>query len=149
MTRTTGTTDDLSRHAGCENELAVNSAPPRPHILVVDDDPDVRSLLHSLATSEGYEVTTAADGADAIAAIRQRRPDVILLDLMMPVIDGWSFLDLYRQLPGPHAPVIVITAAAREARNAVSHSVGEVVPKPFSVDKVLALVHRYTGREKS
>ena len=115
-------------------------------VLVIDDDEHILALLAEVLTAEGYEVMGAMDGAAAVGAIRHQRPDVILLDLMMPVIDGWSFLDLYRQLPGPHAPVIVITAASREARNAVSHSVGDVLPKPFSVDKVLSLVHRYTGR---
>jgi CheY-like chemotaxis protein len=112
----------------------------------VDDDSDVRSLLSMVVAAEGYEVTTAADGADAIAAIRRHRPDVILLDLMMPGIDGWSFLDLYRQLPGPHAPVVVVTAAAAAARNAVSHAVGEVVPKPFRVDHLLDVLRKHAGQ---
>lgn len=123
---------------------AVSGAMAR--VLIIDDDEHVLALLAEVLTAEGYEVMGALDGAAAVGAIRHQRPDVILLDLMMPVIDGWSFLELYRQLPGPHAPVIVITAAARAARRAVEGAVETVVPKPFSVDRVLSLVHRYTGR---
>ena len=116
-------------------------------ILLVEDHADTRAATALLLEDRGYVVTTAENGREALRRLRGGdRPDLILLDLMMPVLDGWSFLDLYRQLPGPHAPVIVITAAAREARSAVAHAVEEVVPKPFSVDKVLALVRQYTGQ---
>ena len=115
-------------------------------VLVIDDDEHILAMLGEALGTEGYEVQGAMDGAAAIGAIRRSRPDVILLDLMMPVLDGFSFLDLYRQLPGPHVPVIVITAAAREAREEVAGKADEVIPKPFSVDHVLQIVNRYTGR---
>ena len=115
-------------------------------VLVIDDDEHILALLGEALGTEGYEVQGAMDGADAIGAIRRSRPDVILLDLMMPVLDGYSFLELYKQLPGPHAPVIVITAAARAARGEVAGKAEEVIPKPFSVDHVLQIVNRYTGR---
>ena len=115
-------------------------------VLVIDDDEHILAMLGEALGTEGYDVQGAMDGAAAIGAIRRRRPDIILLDLMMPVLDGYSFLDLYRQLPGPHAPVIVLTAAAREAREEVAGRAEEVIPKPFSVDHVLQIVHRYTGR---
>ena len=115
-------------------------------VLVIDDDEHILALLREALGTEGYEVQGAIDGAEAIGAIRRSRPDVILLDLMMPVLDGYSFLELYKQLPGPHAPVIVITAAAREAREEVAGKADEVIPKPFSVDHVLRIVNRYTGR---
>ena len=113
---------------------------------MIDDDEHILAMLGEALGMEGYEVQGAMDGAAAIGAIRRSRPDIILLDLMMPVLDGYSFLDLYKHLPGPHAPVIVITAAAREAREEVAGKADEVVPKPFSVDHVLQIVHRYTGR---
>ena len=115
-------------------------------VLVIDDDEHMLSLLGEVLGTEGYEVVGAMDGAAAIGAIRRSRPDLILLDLMMPVLDGFSFLDLYRQLPGPHAPVIVITAAARAQREEVAEKADEVILKPFSVDHVLQIVNRYTGR---
>src|SRR5687767_6348812 len=115
-------------------------------VLVIDDDEHILALLREALGTEGYEVVGAVDGAEAIGAIRRGQPDLILLDLMMPVLDGFSFLDLYKQLPGPHAPVIIITAAAREAREEVESKADEVIPKPFSVDHVLRIVGRYTGR---
>jgi len=118
-------------------------------VLVIDDDEHVLGLLTEVLTGEGYDVVGAMDGAAAVAAIRTQRPDLILLDLMMPVLDGWSFLELYRQLPGPHVPVIVLTAAAQEARVEAEGRADSVVPKPFSVDRVLALVNQYTGRTAS
>ena len=118
------------------------SAPERPpHILIVEDDPDVRALLNEVLLEDGYDVSTAADGAEAIAQLRRRRPDAILLDLMMGGIDGWDFLTLYRQLPGPHPPVIVVTAAARGGiERAHDEGADAVVTKPFSVDRLLDLV---------
>ena len=115
-------------------------------VLVIDDDEHILALLREALGTEGYEVQGAIDGAEAIGAIRRSRPDVILLDLMMPALDGYSFLELYKHLPGPHAPVIVITAAARAAREEVAGKADEVIPKPFSVDHVLQIVNRYTGR---
>jgi CheY-like chemotaxis protein len=134
--------------AMAQTELAEQAAPTgtTARVLVIDDDEHILSMLAEVLGVEGYEVVGALDGAAAIGAIRRSRPDVILLDLMMPVLDGYSFLDLYKQLPGPHAPVIVITAAARTAREEVAEKAEEVILKPFSVDHVLQVVNRYTGR---
>ena len=115
-------------------------------VLVIDDDEHMLAMLGEVLGMEGYEVVGALDGAAAVGAIRRSRPDLILLDLMMPVLDGYSFLELYRELPGPHVPVIVITAAAREQREGVADRADEVILKPFSVDHVLQIVNRYTGR---
>ena len=112
-----------------------------PHILIVEDEPDVRNLLDEVLREDGYEVSAVRDGAEAIAVLRRRRPDAILLDLMMAGLDGWDFLALYRQLPGPHAPVIVVTAAARGGvERAHDSGADAVVTKPFSVDRLLNLV---------
>ena len=61
-------------------------------ILVVDDDSDIRSVVHELLTYEGYQVKTAVNGRDALSILQEWRPKVILLDLMMPIMDGWTFL---------------------------------------------------------
>lgn len=117
-----------------------------PVVLIVEDEPAARRLLVDVVRDEGADVVEAGDGAEAVAAIRRRRPDLILLDLMMPGIDGWRFLELYRQLPGPHAPVVVVTAAPPPARSTVMHDVEDVVPKPFSVDHLLDVVSRHLGQ---
>ena len=112
-----------------------------PHILIVEDEPEVRELLREVLVEDGYEVSAARDGAEAIALLRRQRPDAIVLDLMMSGIDGWDFLTLYRQLPGPKSPVIVVTAAARGGvERAHDRGADAVVTKPFSVDRLLNLV---------
>ena len=115
-------------------------------VLIIDDDEHMLAMLGEVLGLEGYEVLGAMDGAAAVGAIRKSRPDLILLDLMMPVMDGYSFLELYRQLPGPHVPVVIITAAAREQREGAADKADEMILKPFSVDHVLQIVNRYTGR---
>ena len=118
---------------------------PIGRVLVVDDDEDIRTLLRAALTDAGYEVTMAADGQDAIEAVRRRRPDVILLDLMMPRVSGWGFTERYAREPGPHAPIIVITAASGQVLRLPEQGVTRVVPKPFSVDALLSHVERAVG----
>ena len=119
----------------------------RARVLVVEDDTTLASLMAEALTEDGYEVEVSSDGADAIAAIRRQRPDLIILDLMMPVLSGWDFLSLYREVPGPHAPVLVIPAASASPLLGVEASpdVAAVVRKPYSVDRVLALVAHHIG----
>ena len=112
-------------------------------ILVVDDEPNVRVILSQALGDEGYEVATASDGFEAIREARENPPDVILLDLMMPALDGRTFLDIYRQAPGRKAPIIVITAS-RVALPDVEDELGvAIVRKPFSIDRILELVRRH------
>ena len=118
---------------------------PIARVLVVDDDADVRTLLGTALADEGYEVLTAGDGAEAIELVRRRPPDLILLDLMMPRVSGWSFTEQYARLPGPHAPIIVVTAASSTVLRFPEQGVQRVVPKPFSVDALLGHVRRALG----
>ncbi|HET7771244.1 MAG TPA: response regulator [Chloroflexota bacterium] len=121
---------------------APGTAPTRGRILVVDDEPNVRAILAAALGDEGYEVATACDGFDAIREARENPPDVILLDLMMPALDGRTFLDVYRLAPGRKAPVIVITAA-RVTLDAEEDLGAPIVRKPFSIDRILELVRRH------
>jgi two-component system alkaline phosphatase synthesis response regulator PhoP len=83
------------------------------HVLVVDDDPDSRMLMAHLLHSEGYQVTTASNGHDAINQLQDVTPSVILLDLEMPVMDGRSFRQQQLQMPVPlrSVPVIVCSGS--------------------------------------
>ena len=119
---------------------------PIGRVLVVDDDEDVRKLLFAALSDAGYEVSTAADGAEAIEAVRHRRPDLILLDLMMPRVSGWGFTEQYAREPGPHAPIIVITAVSGQVLRLPEQGVARVVSKPFSVDALLRHVERALER---
>ncbi len=106
-------------------------------VLVVDDDRDIRELLVELLASEGYEVASAADGRRALAEARAHRPDVILLDLMMPVMSGWEFRQEQLRDPGlADIPVVVVTAFEESIDGT------ELLRKPFLVEDVLDAVQR-------
>jgi CheY-like chemotaxis protein len=116
----------------------------RSHILVVEDEPHLNEVLVAALRDEGYDVEGVRDGGAALASVRRQQPAVILLDLMMPGYSGWDFLDDYRRTPLPHAPVLVITAAAASTLLGVERQVQAVITKPYSLDHVLSLIHSYT-----
>jgi CheY-like chemotaxis protein len=124
---------------------------PRPPsgarpILVVDDDATLRRLLFWALTDEGYSVMEAPDGAVALARAHEAAPGLILLDMRMPVMDGWEFARRYHARPGPHAPIVCVTAAADAAAVAARGAqIGAVasLSKPFDLEELLALVGRY------
>ena len=119
---------------------------PIGRILVVDDDEDVRNLLTAALTDAGYDVLTAADGEEAIVAAIRRPPDLIVLDLMMPRVSGWTFTERYSREPGPHAPIIVLTAVSSTVLRLPEHGVARILPKPFSVDALLSHIERALSR---
>lgn len=109
-------------------------------ILVVDDDDSIRELVSLALSDEGYEVISAPDGAMAFDLICEQPPHVILLDLRMPIMDGWEFLDAYRKAPGPHAPVIALTAAREVGNTTPEIGADAFLSKPFDLDDLLSLV---------
>ncbi len=85
-------------------------------VLVVDDDPDLRDLVAMTLESDDLEIECAANGLEALAVLERKRPDLILLDMKMPIMDGWEFC---RQVAGTdHPPIAVVTAAADPAERA-------------------------------
>lgn len=115
----------------------------KPHILVVDDEPDlVELVLHNLKR-EHYAVTTAADGETALRVARELLPDLVLLDLMLPGMDG---LEVCRQLKGDgrtsHIPVIMLTAKADETDAVIGLAQGadDYIRKPFGLRELVARV---------
>jgi len=109
-------------------------------LLVVDDDATIREMLQMVLVSEGYEVTTAAHGAAALTMLDRVRPHVILLDMKMPVMDGWEFLRRYRQRPGAKVPVIVVTAAQDDKRRAADVGANAYIAKPFAIDDLIRVL---------
>ena len=95
-----------------------------PHILVVDDEPDIRTLVQEILEDEGHAVTTAEDGASARRALRERRPDLILLDIWMPDLDGISLLKEWAEDDGLPCPVIMMSGhgTVETAVEAVSYT---------------------------
>lgn len=113
---------------------------PRRRLLVVEDDATVREMLELVLDDAGYEVRSVPHGAAALAVLNEVRPDVILLDMKMPVMDGWEFVRRYRARRGPRAPVIVLTAAQDDARCAAEVGARAYLAKPFAIDDLLSLI---------
>ena len=116
-------------------------------VLVVEDDPSVRGLLHTLLTAEGYDVATASDGLAGLVKATTTRPALILLDLMMPDLGGIRVLEELRSDPGlAGIPVLVVTGKI-DAVPAMRDLIGEdsVFVKPFAVAELLARVDEATG----
>ena len=111
-------------------------------ILVVDDDPDLREFLRLVLTSMGFEVTSAANGREALDDMDGHDPDLILLDMKMPVMDGWEFC---RALEGRDArpPIVVLTAAPDPAGRAAEVHAEGWLGKPFEIADLEAIVRRF------
>ncbi|MEX2161828.1 MAG: response regulator transcription factor [Anaerolineales bacterium] len=118
-------------------------------VLVVDDEERIRSLVRAYLEQEGFRVATAADGRQALYTARHEKPDVIVLDLMMPEMDGYEFIRRYRQ--EKTTPIIVLTARVEEADTVLGLELGadDYVTKPFSPRVLTARVRaalRRTGQ---
>lgn len=117
-------------------------------VLVVDDDPAILDFVSMALADEGYDVESATDGQAALEAVHSRPPDLILLDMRMPIMDGWQFAAAYAAQPGPHAPIIVLTAAEDAANLAKEIHAQGYVAKPFALDDLLTVVEQHIQRER-
>ena len=110
----------------------------RPRVLIVEDDPDVLLILRLNLDAAGLETSLAADGVTALRRIERERPDVVLLDLMLPVLDGWAVMaELGNRADVP--PVIVCSAkrSPRDVTRAQELGAVEFVSKPFDVERIV------------
>ena len=107
-------------------------------VLIVDDEPDIVVLLRLALEAAGYATVEATDGEAALRVIKDRNPDVVLLDIMMPVMDGWVTLEELHK-SGDHPPVIMVTArtAARDHDRAIALGAEDFVTKPFEPAELL------------
>ena len=108
-------------------------------MLVVDDDPAIRRLMSFALTTDGYRVVEAADGRSAIDTIEREDVDVVLLDLMMPVMDGWAVLWTLHDMPG-HPPVIVMSGRPEHELGEPPLGATRYLHKPFPPEAALSLV---------
>lgn len=115
-------------------------------ILVVDDDPDIRGLLRELLDRRGFGVTEARDGQEALRAFYTERPDLVVLDVAMPGLDGWKTLERIRELSD--VPVVMLTAKASELEKTRGLRAGadDYVTKPFGRQELLARVEALLRR---
>ena len=120
---------------------------PKPHLLVVDDEPNIRELLSASLRFAGFEVTAVGTGRDALDSARQRQPDLVVLDVMLPDLDGFEVL---RRLRGGHRalPVLFLTARDGTADKVTGLTAGgdDYVTKPFSLEEVVARIRAVLRR---
>jgi CheY-like chemotaxis protein len=111
-------------------------------VLVVDDDTSILDTVSSILTGEGYHVVSAATGEEALAAVARKQPALILLDMRMPVMDGWAVARALRE-QGIQVPIVVMTAAESAKRWADEVGAEGYLAKPFGLDDLLATVERF------
>lgn len=119
------------------------------HILVIEDNPDLAFGLRNNLEIEGYEVTVAADGPSGLARALETSPDLVVLDLMLPGIDGYEVCRRLRESPATAATkVLVVTARAREAERVrgLAEGADAYITKPFSTRDLIAEVAGLLGR---
>jgi DNA-binding response OmpR family regulator len=113
-------------------------------VLVVDDEPQVVWVLQFSLEAEGYRTFAANDGVAALAEIAEHHPKLMVLDIMMPNMDGWSVLEEMMKLPTEDRPRVVIVSALaslRDRAKAAELGADAYVPKPFNVDELLNVLH--------
>jgi CheY-like chemotaxis protein len=114
-------------------------------VLVVDDDPTIRELVEVLLVGEGYRVRTAVHGGEALDLLRGWCPDVIVLDMLMPILDGAGFLAARQASPRlRRIPVIVMSASFKLRQAGERSDASALLPKPFRIDELLAHVATLT-----
>jgi two-component system alkaline phosphatase synthesis response regulator PhoP len=119
--------------------------PAAAKILAVDDEPELTDLMHYHLVRAGYQVTTAANGWEAIHAIRADRPDIVLLDLMLPDLDGFGVCEiLRREAATATIPIIIVSAwASADSRNlGLELGALDYITKPFSPQELVERVNR-------
>jgi two-component system OmpR family response regulator len=115
-----------------------------PTVLVVDDDPELLALLETCLRVEGFDVLTAQNGSDALTLAQQTLPCVILLDLMMPIMDGIEFRRRQRRAPGlRNVPVVCLSAHHNARQTAADLGFDDCLGKPFDLDDLIAVVRRH------
>jgi two-component system alkaline phosphatase synthesis response regulator PhoP len=123
----------------------------KKHILVVEDEEDILELITYNLTQEGFEVTTATDGEKALQQIAQRKPNLILLDLMLPGVNGLEICRLLKQKPDTAAlPIIMVTAKGAESDVVVGLELGadDYLAKPFSMKVLFARIRAVLRRRE-
>ncbi|NVB79846.1 MAG: response regulator [Kofleriaceae bacterium] len=113
---------------------------PRPLVLIVEDDPDLLELERDALAEKGYRVATAANGEEGLERIAEEQPQLVLLDMRMPVMDGWTFARMLRDRYGRRIPLAVITAAEDSKLRADEIGADADLGKPFEMRELFELV---------
>jgi DNA-binding response OmpR family regulator len=107
---------------------------PAERVLVIDDDQFIREFIRMALIDEGYEVAVTMNGIAGLERVVDFRPDLIILDMLMPLMDGRSFLAAYRRSPLPGVPIIAISVSRKVAAAAATLPVDAFIAKPFDLD---------------
>ncbi|PTL78369.1 response regulator [Vitiosangium sp. GDMCC 1.1324] len=119
-------------------------------VLVVDDDPDILEALSEILEAEGFEIRRARNGKEALDRLEPDPPQLILLDLMMPVMDGWEFAQRMRQKPAvANIPLIVLSADRNVGSKATDIGAVGHLAKPFELNDLLDMVRRSLGQAQA
>ena len=111
-------------------------------VLVIDDDDSVADVAREVLRDAGYSVATVRHGAAALELVRHIAPDLILLDLTMPIMDGWSFVAQYRRIAKEGARIVLFTAHPQAAEIARSLGADGYITKPFELEGLVGIVAR-------
>lgn len=117
-------------------------------VLVVDDDPSILDTVSSILSSEGFQVMAAGGGREALALVRSWHPTLVLLDMRMPVMDGWAVARAMQEA-GSRVPIIVMTAAESAKRWADEIGAAGCLAKPFGLDELLECVEEHSGPRRT
>jgi len=106
-------------------------------VLVVEDEEPIREVIRDVLEDSGYRVVAAANGAEALASLERTRPHAVVLDLLMPVMHGWDFMERYLQKTGGEAiPIVVLSVNSALPRSFDRFGVKGVIAKPFNVNEL-------------
>jgi CheY-like chemotaxis protein len=115
----------------------------RPDVLVVEDDADLAALVEMILTDAGFPVRRAADGRQALARVAEKMPGLVLLDMRMPVMNGWEFAREFCARHGRAAPIVVVTAAEDARRRAEEIGADGWLEKPFELEDIVRMAERF------
>ena len=116
-------------------------------VLVVDDEPMIRQLIADFLSEAGFTVAIAANGSEALRAMARNKPNAVVLDLMMPVLDATGFLELMRMNPRyARIPVVIVTAAYDAGEEAAKLGAQACLRKPFEMEELVETVARLIGQ---
>jgi two-component system response regulator MprA len=119
-------------------------------VLVVEDDPWIAWMVADELTDRGCQVETANDGAEALQHVEENRPDVIVLDLMLPTMHGWEFVERYQQKTGgTRVPIIVVSATGGVPRAMEKRGVRHYLRKPFDLEELARCVAHEGGSSET
>ena len=103
-------------------------------VLVVDDDAEIREIVATVLEDGGYRVDTASNGAEALLEAEKHRHNAIILDVTMPVMDGWQFLAKWRNQPAESRAPVLVVSIMRDARTALDRGAKAYLSKPFDLE---------------